>query len=169
MAEMQLIGGVKKLNNHNYGTWSTCMMFYLQGQDLWEVTNGTDTETPRIDTNGAIHKWRVKVGKAMFVLKTTIEEELLDHIRDLATPKNAWDALTSLFSKRNDTKFQLLENELLSVSQKEMSIPQYFHQVKTFSIEIGDLDPQARIRDARMKRIIIHGLRPEFRTFVAAV
>ncbi|XP_076944962.1 exocyst complex component EXO84A-like [Bidens hawaiensis] len=82
-------------------------------QDLWEVTNGEDVVEPRIDTNGAIHKWRVKVGRAMYLLKTTIEENLLDHIRDQATPKQAWDTIASLFSKRNDTKLQLLENELL--------------------------------------------------------
>ncbi|XP_076909939.1 uncharacterized protein LOC143567386 [Bidens hawaiensis] len=169
MAEFQGLGAVKKLNNSNYNTWSTCMSSFLQGSDLWEVVNGASTEEPRIDTNGAIHKWRVKVGRAMFILKTTVEDELLDHIRDLATPKLAWDALAALFSKRNDAKLQLLENELLSVSQKNQSIPQYFHRVKSLCREIGELDREARIGDARMKRIIVHGLKPEFRSYVAAI
>ncbi|XP_076905903.1 uncharacterized protein LOC143561814 [Bidens hawaiensis] len=118
---------------------------------------------------GAINKWKVKVGKVMFVLKTTIEEELLDHVRDLATPKEAWDALASPFSKKNDAKLQLLENELLLITQKDLTIPQYFHKVKTLCREIRELDPKARVGDARMKRILIHGLRTEFRSFVAAV
>ncbi|XP_076917341.1 uncharacterized protein LOC143577384 [Bidens hawaiensis] len=145
------------------------MSSYLQGSDLWEVVNGESTVEPRIDTNGAIHKWRVKVGRAMFLLKTTVGDELLEHIRDLATPKLAWDALAALFSKKNDAKLQLLENELISVSQKELSISQYFHKVKTLCREIGDLDPQARIGDARLKRIVIHGLKTEFRSYVAAI
>ncbi|XP_076959133.1 uncharacterized protein LOC143635131 [Bidens hawaiensis] len=149
MAELQLSGRMKKLNDQNYNVWSTCLMSYLQGQDLWEVTNGSDVNEPRIDTDGAIHKWRVKVGRAMYLLKTTTEENFLDHIRDLATPKQAWDTLASLFSIRNDTKLQLLENELLSI--------------------IGELDQQTQIGDARMKRIIVHGLRSEFQSFVAVV
>ncbi|XP_076890602.1 uncharacterized protein LOC143541759 [Bidens hawaiensis] len=169
MSEVQVVGGVKKLNNSNYNTWATCMKSYLQGQDLWEVVNGESTVEPRNDVNGAVGKWRVKVGKAMFYLKTTIDEELLEHIQDLETPKPAWDALAALFSKKNDTKLQLLENELLSISQRELTIPQYFHKVKTLCWEIGELDQQARIGDARMKRIIIHGLKPEFRSFVAAL
>ncbi|XP_076933479.1 uncharacterized protein LOC143599400 [Bidens hawaiensis] len=112
MADLQVTGGIRKLNQTNCNTWSTCMMSYLQGQDLWEVVNGSDTILPRNDMNGAIGKWRVKTGKAFYVLKTTIEEELLEHIRDLQTPKEAWDALDTLFSKKNDAKLQLLENEL---------------------------------------------------------
>ncbi|XP_076952441.1 uncharacterized protein LOC143626172 [Bidens hawaiensis] len=156
MAEFQASAALRKLNNNNYNTWSTCMVSYLQGQDLWEVVNGDSTTEPRVDTNGAVHKWRVKKGKAMFTLKTTIEDELLEHIRDLETPKQAWDALASLFSKKNDAKLQLLENELLSVTQKGLTIPQYFHKVKSLCREIGDLDPQAQIVDSRMKRIIVH-------------
>ncbi|KAE8723067.1 PLAC8 family protein [Hibiscus syriacus] len=95
MGDLQVIGGIKKLNNKNYNTWATCMESYLQGQDLWE---------------------------------TTIEEEILEHIRDAKTPKKTWDTFVTLFSKRNDTKLQLLENELLSMAQRDIAVAQYFHK-----------------------------------------
>ncbi|KAK3030595.1 hypothetical protein RJ639_039681 [Escallonia herrerae] len=50
-----------------------------------------------------------------------------------------------------------------------MTVAQYFHKVKMLCREISELDPQAPIGETRMKRIIIHGLRPEYRGFVAAV
>ncbi|XP_076883952.1 uncharacterized protein LOC143532937 [Bidens hawaiensis] len=169
MVDLQVTSGMRKLNQSNYNTWCTCMMSYLQGQDLWEVVSGSDTVLPRNDVNGAIGKWRIKTGKAFYVLKTTIEEELLEHIKDLQTPKHAWDTLAALFSKKNDVKLQLLENELLSITQKDLTIPQYFHKVKTLCREIGELDPEARIGEARMKRILIHGLKPEYHSFIAAI
>ncbi|KAF2312972.1 hypothetical protein GH714_002351 [Hevea brasiliensis] len=46
---------------------------------------------------------------------------------------------------------------------------QYFHKVKSICREILELDPIAPIGETRMKRIIIHGLRPKFRGFIAAV
>ena len=94
--------GIKKLNSHNYGYWKTCMESYLQGQDLWEVVAGTETVPPpkesgdssrKKDGAEALRKWRIKAGKAMFVLKTTIEEDLLEHIWDAETPKEAWETL----------------------------------------------------------------------------
>lgn len=169
MGDLQVVGGIKKLNNTNYNTWETCMMSYLQGQDLWEVVGGSEVMPPEEDANGALRKWRIKAGKAMFALKTTIEEEMLEHIRDKKTPKEAWDTFVTLFSKKNDTRLQLLENELLSISQRDMTIAQYFHRVKSICREITELDPKSVIEEARMKRIIIHGLRPEYRSFVTAV
>ena len=119
MAELQVVGGGKKLNNQNYNTWSTCIPSYIQGQDLWEIMNGTEIKQPKAeDNNRILCKWKIKAGKAMIVLKTTIEEGVLEHIRDASNPKEAWDILSALFSKNNETKLQLLKNKLLSVSQK---------------------------------------------------
>ena len=85
MAKLQAVGSVKKLNNQNYNTWSTCIESYLQGQDLWEIVAGSETTSPNNDQ--ALQKWKVKVGKAMFAIKTSIEEEMLEHIRRADTPK----------------------------------------------------------------------------------
>uniref|UniRef100_A0A6V7QWY1 non-specific serine/threonine protein kinase n=1 Tax=Ananas comosus var. bracteatus TaxID=296719 RepID=A0A6V7QWY1_ANACO len=114
--------GIKKLNNHNYGYWQTCIESYLQGQDLWEVIGGAETTPPPKENVEVFRKWRIKARKAMFVLKTTIEEELLEHIKEADTPKAAWDTLASLFSKKNDARLQLLENELVTIAQGNMMI-----------------------------------------------
>ncbi|XP_076907755.1 uncharacterized protein LOC143564329 [Bidens hawaiensis] len=169
MADSHIASGIRKLNQSNYTTWATCVKSYLQGQDLWGVTNEPDTELPRIDTNGAVHKWNVKAGRAMYILKTTVEEEMLEYFQETESPKVAWDTLVNLFSKKNDTRLQLLESELMSLSQGEHSIPQFFRKVKTLCKEIGELDPQSRIGEPWMKRIIVHGLKPEYRTFVTAI
>ncbi|KAF9679044.1 hypothetical protein SADUNF_Sadunf07G0099100 [Salix dunnii] len=170
MGDLQVIGGIKKLNNQNYNTWSTCMMSYMQGQDLREVVNGCEITQPEAeDANGALRKWKIKAGKAMFALNTTIEEDVLEHIRDAKIPHEAWKTFADLFSKKNDTKLQLLESELLSIAQRELTVAQFFHKVKTLYREISELDAEAPIGETRMKRIIIHGLRPDFRSFVAAV
>ena len=47
MGDLQVIGGMKKLNSQNYNTWSTCMESYLQGQDLWEIVGGDEVEQPK--------------------------------------------------------------------------------------------------------------------------
>lgn len=54
----------------------------------------------------------------MFVIKTTSEEELLEYIRDKNILKKAWDTFATLFSKKIDLRLQLLETELLSISQE---------------------------------------------------
>ena len=105
----------------------------------------------------------------MFTIKTTIEEELMEHIKDATTPKEAWDSLALRFSKKNDARLQLLENELMSISQKDMTISQYFTKVKSLCREIAELDEESKITSSRIRRIIIHGLRPQYHSFMAAV
>ena len=139
----------------------------MQGQDLWEIVSGSEVRPPR--DVAALKKWKVKAGKALFVLKITVEDELLEHIRHAETPKVAWDTFAALFSKKNDARLQLLENELLSVAQREMTISQFFYKVKSLCREISELDPTSRISESRMRRIIIHGLRPEYRSFITAI
>lgn len=81
------------------------MMSYMQGQDLWLVVNGSEVNQPQAeDANGTLWKWKIKAGKTMFALKTTIEEDVLEHIRDAKTLKEAWDTFTNMFSKKNDTR-----------------------------------------------------------------
>ena len=161
MGDFQIVGEIKKLNNNNnYNTGATCMMSSLQRHDLWEIVGLSETTPPEDDSNDALRKWRTKAGKTMFFLKTTIREEMLEHIWNDKTPKEAWDTFVMMFSKKNDIRLQLLENKLLSISQRDMTITQYFHKVKSICREITELDTKSAIVESRMKRIIIHGLRP---------
>ncbi|KAF3646775.1 tir-nbs resistance protein [Capsicum annuum] len=154
---------------NNYKTWMTCMTSYMEGQDLWEVVNRSEVKLGVEEPNDPLRKWMIKAGKALFALKTAIEEDMLEHIREAETPKEARDTLAALFSKKNDTLLQLLESELLSIAQNDVSIAQYFHKVKSICCEISELEPTTPIREIRMKRIIIHGLRFEYKNFVTAV
>ena len=58
----------------------------------------------------------------MFAIKTSIKEEMLEHIRHVNTSKATWDTFSTLFSKKNDVRLQLLENELMLVAQQDMTI-----------------------------------------------
>jgi hypothetical protein len=50
-----------------------------------------------------------------------------------------------------------------------MTVAQYFHKVKSLCCENSELDPQAPIQETRMKRIVIHSLRSEYRGFITVV
>ena len=58
---------------------------------------------------------------------------------------------------KNNTQLQLLDNELQSISHQSN-----FNKVKSLYRKIFGLDRTATISESRMKRIIIHSLRPEF-------
>ncbi|XP_077246140.1 uncharacterized protein LOC143886024 [Tasmannia lanceolata] len=98
-----------------------------------------------------------------------IQKELIEHIRDAKTPKEAWEALSSLFSRANDARLQFLENEIGSLTQGNLSVSDYFMKAKNFCNEISQLDEVSKISESRMPRMIIRGLRPEFTGFITAI
>lgn len=49
-----------------------------------------------------------------------------------------------------------------------MTVSQYFAKVKSLCDEISKLDPENGITPTRMKRIIIHGLKPEYKSIITA-
>ena len=129
MADMTTsISSLKKLNNNNYSTWSTHMQFYLFGQDLWEIVGGSETSAPTSQDD--LKKWKVKVEKAMYALSISVKDDLLQRIKEAKTPKEAWDTLIGLFAWTNDAKLQQLKNELLSISQQDLTVSEYFTKVK---------------------------------------
>jgi hypothetical protein len=85
-----------------------------------------------------------------------MEDEFLQKIKDLTTPKEAWDTLATLFTRKNDAKLQLLENGLMSLREGDMAVSQYFTKVKSICNEIAKLDPQNAISETRMRTIIIY-------------
>ncbi|KAF2320464.1 hypothetical protein GH714_027573 [Hevea brasiliensis] len=49
----------------------------------------------------------------MFALKNSVEDDLLEHIKDTKSPKERWDAYVALFMRRNDAHLQLGERGLV--------------------------------------------------------
>ncbi|TYI17055.1 hypothetical protein ES332_A08G298500v1 [Gossypium tomentosum] len=91
---------IQKLNGSNYSIKSLQMKFYLKGKELWSIVGGNEIEPPT-EAND-MEKWEVKAAKAMF--SPTV-----------ATLKEAWDTLATLFTKTNEAKLQALDNELMKL------------------------------------------------------
>ncbi|WOH11611.1 hypothetical protein DCAR_0831101 [Daucus carota subsp. sativus] len=104
-----------------------CLEAYLQGQDLWEIVTGAEKELADTPNNAELRrKWKIKCGKALFALRTSIREEFIEHVREVNSPKEVWDTLKRLFSTKNIVRVQFLENELAMLTQGSLSISEYF-------------------------------------------
>ena len=147
------------------------MEAYLQGQDLWDLIYGAETVIPEDTPQNAEprRKWRIKCGKAMFVLRSSISKEYIQHVREMNSPKEVWETLDRLFTQKNTIRLQFLENELTGMLQGNLSIPEYFVKVKTICAEISELDSEEPISDARLRRYLIRGLRKEFMPFISSI
>ncbi|XP_074577527.1 uncharacterized protein LOC141833932 [Curcuma longa] len=163
--------GMMLLNQSNYRIWKTCMESYLVGEDLWDVVVADGVVAPENAPAKAeaLKNWKQRNAKAEFVLKRSISYEIFEHIMGCASAREIWNTLDHLFNKKNEARLQLLENELAVAKQDGMSCSEFFLKVKNLCSEISLLNPEEKISNARMKRYIIRGLRPEYSPFVTSI
>ena len=98
-----------------------------------------------------------------------ISKEYIDHIRDLKSPKQVWETLQKLFTRKNTARLQFLNNELAVVTQANFSVEEYFLKVKNLCSKISELDAEEPVSDARLRHYLIRGLREDFLPFVFSI
>lgn len=129
------------------------MEAYLQGQDFWDLISGDESVIPQDTQQNAEsrRKWKIKCGKALFALRTSISKEYIEHVRDIKSPKQVWETLERLFTQKNTMQLQFLEHELVGMTQGNLSISEYFMKIKTLCGEISELDADEPISSARLR------------------
>ncbi|KAG6424918.1 hypothetical protein SASPL_115341 [Salvia splendens] len=138
---------VDKLVGDNYSYWK-----------LYTPQNGE-----------ARRKWKIKCGKALFALRTPTSMDYIDHVRNVQSPKEAWETLDRLFTQTNTMRLQFLENELAGTIQNKLTISEYFLKVKSLCSEISELDAEGVVKEAQLRRYLIRGLREEFMPFISSI
>ena len=87
----------------------------------------------------------------------------------MSSPKEVWQTLESVCTKKNTARLQLLENELAMLTQGGMSVSEYFLRIKSCCAEISEIDTNEKISEARLRRYLIRGLRKEYGPFVTSI
>ena len=103
-------------------------------------------------------KLKIKCGKTLFTLRISISKEFIDHVCDVSSPKEVWDTLERLFTKKNTARLQLLENELAMLQQGGMSNLDYFLRAKSICVEISEIDPEEKISEPRLRCYLCEAL-----------
>ncbi|KAH0708312.1 hypothetical protein KY284_009739 [Solanum tuberosum] len=136
-----------------------------------DVVNGSSTSPPEDGpkNSSAYKKWKQVNAKTEFILKRTISSSLFDHIIKCKSAHEIWRTLDHLFNKKNEARLQILENELASTTQGNLSISEYFLKIKNLCSEISLLNPEEAISEARMRRIVIRGLKPKYIPLVMSI
>ncbi|XP_071742583.1 uncharacterized protein [Rutidosis leptorrhynchoides] len=166
-----MVNGIEKLVGNNYKYWKMCMEAFLQGHDLWELVAGGDAIIPveTLENIKSRRKWKVGCGKTLFALRTSISKEFIEHVRDITSPKEVWDTLEKLFSKKNTARLQFLENEFAILRREGMIVSEYFLRVKNLCSEISEIDVSEKISEARLRRYLIRDLKKEYVRFITSI
>ncbi|XP_039160975.1 uncharacterized protein LOC120289716 [Eucalyptus grandis] len=116
------VNGMEKLNDFNYNNWSTCMRYYLLGQDLWDIVGGNNTTPPTNDSD--LRKWNVKSDPENAISETRMRRIILHGLRPeyngIVTATRGWANEPTLTELENILANQeALDKQIPKVSIKE--------------------------------------------------
>ncbi|KAL6311808.1 hypothetical protein AAG906_018600 [Vitis piasezkii] len=81
------------LTESNYENWSTCVKWYLVGQDLWEVCQTKDNIPDEAKDPEAFSVWEKKNAMALHAIQISCSGEKLSQIREETSASYVWDFL----------------------------------------------------------------------------
>ena len=81
--------------------------------------------------------WEQGASRVLYCLMSCVHGKMLDYIRDVKTPKEAWENLRKIFvASTTALKLQLRE-ELNSIRQRDMSVTDYTTKIKEICEALG--------------------------------
>ena len=78
--------------------------------------------------------------KAKVLLRMSVKDNIIPHIRDCKTSKETWDVLKGLYKTSNANRILFLKTQLLSIKMEaNESISNFVSIIKDLSDKLGDI------------------------------
>ncbi|MCO5590494.1 hypothetical protein L7F22_044464 [Adiantum nelumboides] len=174
MGENRDIMGIEKLDKNNYQPWKFRMRNYLIKKSLWGYVTREEVE-PRLPTHNASvdelkawKTWNEKDKKVMFLISQNVTNEMIGHIQDLNSSRDAWDTLKRLYSTYTKARKIQLKNELNNMKKDTLSVNDYVLKIKQVLDALGSIG--APPEDDDLVFIVLNGLNDDrWKAFATSV
>ena len=112
---------------------------YLLGHGYWSYVEGANVAAP-----DSAHKdfpvWEQATSKVLYCLASCVHDHMLDYIRDAKTPKEAWENLKKIVTASTTAQKLLLQQEMSSIRQKDLSVTDYTTKIKEICDALGSIN-----------------------------
>ncbi|KAJ0034034.1 hypothetical protein Pint_25214 [Pistacia integerrima] len=144
------------LLDKNYENWKVWLKSYLLGQGLWDTVDGSDANL----VGAGLNAWRKNNGQALHAIQISCGSDMLTHIREIESAKDAWDRLASVRAHASGARKGFLKAELRACKQGTYTISKYARKVKDICDRLEAIGVR-KDNDTRVA-IISENLRPKF-------
>lgn len=102
-----------KLDGSNFVNWKFKMQTLMEGYNVWTIVNGSEVKptAPQV----AVQDWEKRECKAKILLRMSVKDSIIPHIRDITTSTATWTAMKGLYEITNTNRILFLKSKLLSI------------------------------------------------------
>jgi hypothetical protein len=173
-----------KLDGSNFINWKFKMQMLMEGYGVWNIANGTELKpvmaggaTTAVGgattvvggaTAAQIQDWEKRENKAKVLLRMSIKDSIIPHIRDATTSAATWIALKALYETSNTNRILFLKTKLLGIkmdgNESVSSFLGRIKEVKDKLVNIGET-----ISNTDLVTITLNGMLEDYHIFITGL
>ena len=91
-----------KLDGKNYVNWKFKLMTVMEDNNLWSIVSGDEVKPTVVSSIPYWDKWEIK---EKVLLRMSIKDNIIPHIRDFKMSKETWTSSKVCMKLQTQTKF----------------------------------------------------------------
>lgn len=127
-----------KLNGSNFMNWKFKIQTLIEGANAWTIMT-SDEQKPTATTQK--EDWEKRENKVKVLLKMSVKDNVIAHIRDCKTSADIWTKIKSLYETQNANRVLALKSKLFSMRMdKRESATAFVTRIKDVKDGLGPLE-----------------------------
>ena len=124
-----------KLDGTNFSNWKFKMQTLLESANAWSIIMGNEQRSRTVTQE---QDWDKIETKIKFILKMSVKNNIISHIRDCKLATDIWTTIKNLYETQNTNRVLSMKGKLFSLKMEENeSIAGFMARVKDLSEKLG--------------------------------
>jgi hypothetical protein len=159
-----------KLDGSNFINWKFKMQMLMEGYGVWNIAKGTEVKPDAAAgaTTAQIQDWEKRENKAKVLLRMSVKDSIIPHIREATTSVATWTMLKSLYETSNTNHILFLKTKLLGIkmdgNESVSSFLGRIKEVKDKLVNIGET-----VSNTDLVTITLNGMLEDYHMFITGL
>ena len=154
-----------KLDGSNFTNWKFKMQTLLESANVWSVVIGNELRSGSATQE---QDWDKRERKAKVILKMSVKDNVIPHIRDCKSATNIWMTIKNLYETWNTNRVLSLKGKMFTMKMEENeSAAGFITRVKDLKDRLGDIGE--KVSNSDKVTITLNGMTDDYQTFITGL
>jgi hypothetical protein len=159
-----------KLDGSNFINWKFKMQTLMEGYGVWTIAKGTEAKPDAAvgATTTQIQDWEKHENKAKVLLRMSVKDNIIPHIREANTSAETWTTLKALYETSNTNRILFLKTKLLGIKMDgNESVSSFLGRIKEVKDKLGNIGETVSSTD--LVTITLNGMLEDYQMFITGL
>jgi hypothetical protein len=122
----------------------------MEGYGVWTIAKGTEVKSDAVvgATTAQIQDWDKRENKAKALLRMSVKDRIIPHIREANTSAETWTTLKALYETSNTNRILFLKTKLLGIKMDgNECVSSFLGHIKEVKDKLGNIGEIVSITD----------------------